>query len=58
MRNRRYIPASAVERDVLASLQAEANRTHRPLSSIVAEALDRYVVATDHLRAGASPTSR
>ncbi len=47
---RRFIPAKAVERDVLASMQAEARRTNRPLADLVAEAINDYVAKTDHLR--------
>ncbi len=50
MRPRRYLPASAVERDVLESLHVEARRTQRPFADVVAEALNRYVAETDHLR--------
>ncbi len=57
MRPRRYLPASAVERDVLESLHVEARRSHRPIAAVVAEALNQYVTATDHLRMSASPAS-
>jgi len=41
------LPASAIERDVLASLHAEAQRTGRPFPAVVAEAINAYVVRTD-----------
>ncbi len=50
MRPRRFIPANTIERDVLASMQAEARRTNRPLADVVAEAINEYVAKTDHLR--------
>ena len=47
MSRRSPLPASAIERDVLASLHAEARRTGRTFPAVVAEAINAYVVRTD-----------
>lgn len=44
------LPSRDIERDVLLSLEAEARRSHRSLASVVAEAINAYVVRTDPAR--------